>query len=39
MNPARPGGDMALELDFSKLSGTDILDMAIAIEDEAQLYY
>ncbi len=30
---------MALELDFSKLSGTDILDMAIAIEDEAQLYY
>jgi rubrerythrin len=30
---------MTLELDFSKLSGTDILDMAIAIEDEAQLYY
>jgi rubrerythrin len=30
---------MALELDFSKLSGTDVLDMAIAIEDEAQLYY
>ncbi len=30
---------MALELDFSKLSGTDILDMAIAIEDEAQIYY
>ena len=30
---------MALELDFSKLSGTNILDMAIAIEDEAQLYY
>ena len=30
---------MALELDFSKLSGTDILDMAIAIEDEAQMYY
>ncbi len=30
---------MALELDFSKLSGTEILDMAIAIEDEAQLYY
>ncbi len=30
---------MVLELDFSKLSGTDILDMAIAIEDEAQLYY
>ena len=30
---------MTLELDFSKLSGTDILDMAMAIEDEAQLYY
>ena len=30
---------MALEMDFSKLSGTDVLDMAIAIEDEAQLYY
>jgi len=30
---------MVLEMDFSKLSGTDVLDMAIAIEDEAQLYY
>ena len=30
---------MTLELDFSKLSGTDVLDMAIAIEDEAQIYY
>jgi rubrerythrin len=30
---------MALDLDFSKLSGTDVLDMAIAIEDEAQIYY
>ena len=30
---------MALEMDFSKLSGTDVLDMAIAIEDEAQIYY
>jgi len=30
---------MTIELDFSKLSGTDVLDMAIAIEDEAQLYY
>ena len=30
---------MVLELDFSKLSGTDTLDLAIAIEDEAQLYY
>ena len=30
---------MSLELDFSKLSGTDVLDMAIAIEDEAQIYY
>jgi rubrerythrin len=30
---------MALEMYFSKLSGTDVLDMAIAIEDEAQLYY
>jgi rubrerythrin len=30
---------MALELDFGKLSGTDVLDMAIAIEDEAELYY
>ncbi len=30
---------MVLELDFSKLSGTDTLDMAIAIEDEAELYY
>ena len=30
---------MTIDLDFSKLSGTDVLDMAIAIEDEAQLYY
>ncbi len=30
---------MSLELDFSKLSPTDVLDMAIAIEDEAQIYY
>jgi rubrerythrin len=30
---------MTIKLDFSKLSGTDVLDMAIAIEDEAQLYY
>ena len=30
---------MAIQLDFSKLSGTDVLDMAIAIEDEAELYY
>ena len=30
---------MTLEMDFSKLSGTDVLDMAIAIEDEAQIYY
>ena len=30
---------MTIELDFSKLSGTDVLDMAIAIEDEAQVYY
>jgi rubrerythrin len=30
---------MTIELDFSKLSGTDVLDMAIAIEDEAQIYY
>jgi rubrerythrin len=30
---------MVLDLDFSKLSGTDTLDMAIAIEDEAELYY
>ena len=30
---------MTIELDFSKLRGPDILDMAIAIEDEAQLYY
>jgi rubrerythrin len=30
---------MALKLDFSKLSATDVLDMAIAIEDEAQTYY
>lgn len=30
---------MAIDLDFSKLSGSDTLDMAIAIEDEAQLYY
>jgi ferritin-like protein len=30
---------VTIELDFSKLSGTDVLDMAIAIEDEAQIYY
>jgi rubrerythrin len=30
---------MTIELDFSKLSGTDVLDMAIAIEDEATIYY
>lgn len=30
---------MTIDLDFSKLSGTDVLDIAIAIEDEAQLYY
>ena len=30
---------MTIELDFSKLSGRDVLDMAIAIEDEATLYY
>lgn len=30
---------MALELDFAKLSGTDVLDMAIAIEEEAEIYY
>jgi rubrerythrin len=30
---------MTLDLDFSKLSGTDVLDMAIAIEDEAEVYY
>jgi rubrerythrin len=30
---------MALNLDFAKLSGTDVLDMAIAIESEAELYY
>ena len=30
---------MALELDFAKLSGTDVLDMAIAIENEAEIYY
>jgi len=30
---------MTIELDFSKLRGTDVLDMAIAIEDEAQIYY
>ena len=30
---------MAIDLDFSKLSGSDTLDMAIAIEDEAQIYY
>jgi len=30
---------MTIELDFSKLRGPDILDMAIAIEDEATMYY
>ena len=30
---------MTIELDFSKLRGPDVLDMAIAIEDEAQMYY
>lgn len=30
---------MTIELDFSKLSGRDVLDMAIAIEDEATVYY
>ena len=30
---------MTIELDFSKLSGTDVLDLAIAIEDEATMYY
>ena len=30
---------MTLQLDFAKLSGTDVLDMAIAIESEAELYY
>jgi rubrerythrin len=30
---------MTIELDFSKLRGPDILDMAIAIEDEATVYY
>ena len=30
---------MTIELDFSKLRGPDILDMAIAIEDEATIYY
>jgi rubrerythrin len=30
---------MTIELDFSKLSGRDVLDMAIAIEDEATIYY
>ena len=30
---------MTLDLDFSKLSGTDVLDMAIAIENEAVVYY
>jgi len=30
---------MTLDLDFSKLSGTDVLDMAIAIENEAEVYY
>jgi rubrerythrin len=30
---------MTIQLDFSKLSGTDVLDMAIAIEDEATIYY
>lgn len=30
---------MTIQLDFAKLSGTDVLDMAIAIEDEAEIYY
>ena len=30
---------MTIEIDFSKLSGRDVLDMAIAIEDEATIYY
>lgn len=30
---------MTIELDFSKLRGPDVLDMAIAIEDEATIYY
>jgi rubrerythrin len=30
---------MTIDLDFAKLSGTDVLDMAIAIEDEAEVYY
>ncbi|MEJ2581481.1 MAG: ferritin family protein [Acidobacteriota bacterium] len=30
---------MTIDLDFSKLSGSDVLDMAIAIEDEATIYY
>ena len=30
---------MTIELDFSKLRGPDVLDMAIAIEDEAMIYY
>jgi hypothetical protein len=31
--------EMTIELDFSKLRGSDVLDMAIAIEDEATIYY
>ena len=30
---------MALEVDFSKMNGQDALDIAIVIEDEAQLAY
>ena len=30
---------MALEVDFSKMDGRDALDIAIVIEDEAQLAY
>jgi rubrerythrin len=30
---------MTIDLDFSKLSGSDVLDLAIAIEDEATIYY
>jgi rubrerythrin len=33
------GGSMALELDFSRLDGRDALDVAMVIEDEAQLAY
>jgi rubrerythrin len=36
---AHSGGNMTIDLDFSKLSGSDVLDLAIAIEDEATIYY